>query len=73
MFYISCNKYGIFIRNMIKNTMNIGCWCEGFLFANKFGTRIKGPVDNESARLIDLQFPTRFPASAPETTAAHAG
>ena len=31
---------------MIKNTMNIGCWCEGFLFSDKFGTRVKGPVDN---------------------------
>ena len=26
--------------------MNIGCWCEGFLFCDKIGTRIKGPVDN---------------------------
>lgn len=31
---------------MIKHTMNIGCWCEGFLFCDKIGTRIKGPVDN---------------------------
>ena len=31
---------------MIQNTMNIGCLCEGFLFADLFRTRIKGPVDN---------------------------
>lgn len=31
---------------MIKHTMNIGCLCEGMIFADVFGTRIKGPVDN---------------------------
>ena len=30
----------------IKQTMCIGCLCEGFMFADMFGIRTTGPVDN---------------------------
>ena len=32
----------------INKTISIGCLCEAYLFGEKFGTRIQGPLDNMS-------------------------